>query len=51
MRGKIFGMVLVVVSVFIVYGCITTTQGPATTLKTTQGFVPKKTYNLGYDQM
>jgi hypothetical protein len=50
-KKAVFYMVLVVVSVFIVYGCITTTQGPATTLRTTQGFVPKKTYNLGYDQM
>ena len=51
MRKKGFSMVVVMISLFVVYGCITTTSGPATTLKTTQGFIPKKTYNLGYDQM
>lgn len=50
-RLSVFYRALVAVSVFIVYGCITITEGPATKLQTTHGFVPKKTYNLDYDQM
>jgi len=34
----------------VVYGCATV-EGPATKLQTTPGFVPKKTYNLSYEQM
>ncbi len=38
--------------IFAVYGCISVTTGPATTkLQTTQGFVTKKVYNIGYEQM
>ncbi|MCL5061714.1 MAG: outer membrane protein assembly factor BamC [Nitrospiraceae bacterium] len=46
-----FYTALAVVSLFIVYGCITTTEGPATKLQTTPGFVPKKIYNVSYEQM
>jgi hypothetical protein len=37
--------------IFAVSGCITVTTGPATKLQTTPGFVPKKVYNIGYEQM
>lgn len=36
---------------FVISGCITVTEGPATKLQTTPGFVPKKVYNTGYEQM
>lgn len=51
MRRKAFSMVMAMIFAVTLWGCITTTSGPATTLRTTAGFVPKKTYNLGYDQM
>ncbi|MDI6738596.1 MAG: outer membrane protein assembly factor BamC [Nanoarchaeota archaeon] len=34
-----------------ILACATVTTGPATKLQTTRGFVPKKVYNIGYEQM
>jgi len=50
MNGKIGNWIigLVIIEVLFMSGCVT---GPATKLQTTPGFVPKKVYQISYDQM
>ncbi|MEK6581722.1 MAG: hypothetical protein AABZ25_04990 [Nitrospirota bacterium] len=48
MRRKAFSMALVVVLLFIVYGCVSV-EGP--TIQASPGFVPKKVYGYSYDKM
>jgi len=49
---KVVVLLVSAISLFLIvlYGCATT-EGPATKLQTTPGFVPKKVYNIGYEQM
>lgn len=52
MNSKKTLLLVLMISLFliVVYGCATV-EGPATKLQITPGFVPKKTYNVSYEQM
>ena len=45
---KNWSLGLVIIGVLLMSGCVT---GPALKLQATTGFIPKKVYQLGYDQM
>lgn len=47
---KYFMLLVMAISFFMLNGCVTT-EGPATKLQTSPGFVPKKAYNYSYDTM